>query len=421
MKYIIALLISVVITGISSGQQDSTRSTDYGLGYLIDNAVANNPKLEAPEFQRRIEMIKKDQVNKQPMPMFEAMVDYIPLDFMSKPEYAWMYSQKLMIGKLNDMGSMSTIKSDKQEISKKMVRIDLVRQIKQNYYELHYLERLLAFNLEYQKIMKNIIKTLESGYASGMGSQSQILKTGNEVQMLELEQIEMTEMKKLKINNLRVLSNLDLPDDFATKNIPGTIPAVSDLDSNHLIKLMINNNPEFKMLGNMREEAVLERRIAENDRIPDITIRGGVKYMAKEPMTFLTIGVGIDLSFMPWNTKRINAVVEEKSLMEKQVDAMQNTAAVYMKNELNSMIIMLNTIKKKYDYLIDVLIPQIQQTFNSTLVSYSSNSGEFMNLLDTYRKLRETDQMLVKEETDYLKQTAELEFLLGTNIINIKN
>jgi len=408
------------MTGISSGQPDSTRNADYGLDYLIDNAITKNSRLEALEIQKRIELIKKEQVNKQPMPMLETMVDYIPFDFMSKPEYSLMYSQKLMIGKLEDMGNMSSIKSEKQEISKKIIRIDLIRQIKQNYYELHYLERLLAFNLEYQKIMKNIIKTLESGYASGMGSQSQILKTGNEVQMLELEQIEMTEMKKVKINNLRVLSNLDLPDSFSTKNIAETISAVSDLDSNHLIKQMINNNPEFKMLGNMREEAILEKRIAENDRVPDITLRGGVKYMAKEPMTFLTIGVGIDLSFMPWNKRRINAVIEEKSLAEKQVDAIQNSTTVYMKNELNSMIIMLNTITKKYKYITEVLIPQTQQTFNSTLVSYSSNSGEFMNLLDTYRKLRETDQMLVKEETDYLKQTAELEFLIGTNIINIK-
>ncbi len=91
-----------------------------------------------------------------------------------------------------------------------------------------------------------------------------------------------------------------------------------------------------------------------------------------------------------------------------------------MKNELKSMIIMIYSIKKKYDYIIDVLAPQTQQTFNSTLVTYSSGAGEFMNLLDSYRKLRETDQMLVKEETNYLKQIAELEFMVGKNITTFK-
>jgi outer membrane protein, heavy metal efflux system len=420
MKYLIAIMLAVVIAGTAAAQTDSSLNADIGLGYLLDNAVSRNLKLEAIDIQKRIELVKKEQVNKQPMPMFEAMVDNIPLDFMAKPEYDGFISQKLMIGKLNDMGMMSKIKADKQDISKEMLKIDLSRQIKQNYYELYYLERLLSFNIEYQKIMKNIIRTLESNYASGMGNQSRILKAGNEVQMLELEQIEMSEMKKLKINNIRILANMNLPDNFATKDIPETISAISSLDSTKLISLMLKNNPDFRMLNNMLDETRLEKTIAENDRIPDITLRGGVKYMANMPLTFLTFGIGVDLPFMPWNTKRINAVVEEKTLTEKQVGSAQNSMAAYMKNELNSMLIMLNTTKKKYDYISGVLVPQTQQTFNSTLVSYSSSADEFMNLLDSYRKLRETDQMLVKEEIDYLKLIAELESLIGKNITNIK-
>ncbi len=420
MRYIIALFIAALTAAALNAQTSRDTLKNAGLDYLIKNAAANNSKLLSIEYQKRIEIVKKEQVNKQPMPMFEAMADYIPFDFMAKPEYGGMYSQKLMVGKLHDMSLMSDIKAEKQDISREMLRVELTRNIKQNYFDLYFLERILAFNLEYQNIMKNILRTLESNYTSGMGNQSQMLKAGNEVQMLELEQIEINEMKKIKINNLRVLANLDLPDDFSTKNIPQSISAVSDLDSNKLVNLMLQNNPEFKMLDNMRNEAMLEKKIAENDKIPDITLRGGVKYMAKEPMTFLSLGIGIDLSFMPWNTRRINASVEEKSLTELQVNSVRNSTAQYMKNELKSMIIMIYSIKKKYDYIIDVLAPQTQQTFNSTLVTYSSGAGEFMNLLDSYRKLRETDQMLVKEETNYLKQIAELEFMVGKNITTFK-
>lgn len=350
--------------------------------------------------------------------MLEGMVDYIPFDFMTKPEYGAFYSQKLMIGKLNDMGEMSTIKANKKDIEKEMLKIELVKQIKQNYFQLYNLERLLAFNAEYQKIMKSIIKTLENSYASGMGSQSQILKMNNELQLMELEQIEMIEMKKISINNMRILANINLPDNFATKDVSES--NITELDSNRLIRQMLSNNPEFKMINNMLDETRLEKKIAENDRIPDITLRGGIKYMAKEPMTFMTLGIGIDLSFMPWNRKRIDAMVEEKTLTELQVSSVQSSTFQYMRNELVSMIIMLNTIKKKADYIRDVLIPQTEQTFNSSLVSYSSNASEFMNLLDSYRKLREADQMLITEETNYLKQYAELEFIIGKRIQNIK-
>jgi outer membrane protein TolC len=236
----------------------------------------------------------------------------------------------------------------------------------------------------------------------------------NELQMMELEQIEMTEMKKVSINNMRVLANVNLPDNFVTKDVSES--NITELDSNRLIRQMLTNNPEFKMINNMIDETRLEKKIAENDRIPDITLKGGVKYMANDNMTYMTFGIGIDLSFMPWNTKRIDAVVEEKRLTELQVSSVQSSTFQYMRNELVSMIIMLNTIKNKADYIREVLIPQTEQTFNSSLVSYSASANEFMNLLDSYRKLREADQMLITEETNYLKQYAELEFLIGTRI-----
>jgi len=406
----------VLSVSLAKAQTDSLKMA--GLNDLISSAFGSNVKFEPLEIQKRVELSKKNQVNKQPMPMFEGMVDYIPFDFMAKPEYGAFYSQKLMLGKLSDMEQMSEIKANKKDIERDLLKIELVKQIKLNYFQLFNLEKLLAFNTEYLKIMKNIIKTLENSYASGMGSQSQILKMNNELQMMELEQIEMTEMKKVSINNMCVLANINLPDNFATKDVSESY--ITDLDSNKLIKQMLENNPEFKMINNMIDETRLEKKIAENDRIPDITLRGGVKYMAKEPMTFMTFGIGIDLSFMPWNKKRIDAMVEEKTLTELQVSSVQSSTFQYMRNELVSMIIMLNTIKKKADYIRDVLIPQTEQTFNSSLVSYSSSASEFMNLLDSYRKLREADQMLITEETNYLKQYAEMEFLIGKRIQNIK-
>ncbi len=418
MRKLIIFLSIVLSVSLARAQSNTDSLKMAGLNDLITSAFGKNVKFEPLEIQKRVELSKKNQVNKQPMPMLEGMVDYIPFDFMAKPEYGAFYSQKLMIGKLNDMGEMSTIKANKKDIEKEMLKIELVKQIKQNYFQLYSLERLLAFNAEYQKIMKNIIKNLENSYSSGMGSQSQILKMNNELQLMELEQIEMSEMKKVSINNMRILTNTIIPDNFMTKDISES--NITELDSNKLIRLMLTNNPEFRMINNMLEETRLEKKIAENDRIPDITLRGGIKYMAKEPMTFMTFGIGIDLSFMPWNTKRIDAVVEEKRLTELQVSSVQNSTFQYMRNEMVSMIIMLNTIKKKADYIREVLIPQTQQTFNSSLVSYSSSASEFMNLLDSYRKLREADQMLITEETNYLKQYAELEFVIGTRIQNFK-
>jgi outer membrane protein TolC len=141
--------------------------------------------------------------------------------------------------------------------------------------------------------------------------------------------------------------------------------------------------------------------------------------MANENMRFLTIGIGIDLPFMPWNSKRINAMVEEKNVMELQSLSMKSSMYQYMKTELQNMLAMIDILKQKIQYIREIYIPQVRQTFNSSMASYSSGAGEFMNLLDSYREMRKSDEMLIKEETEYLKQLSELEFLLGIPVSKI--
>ncbi len=413
-------MLAVFSSGALKSQTDSLSQGDDGLAYLIRNAVSSNSKLEELDYRRKIELIKKEQVNKQPMPMFEAMIDYIPLNFMDKPEYSGYLSQRIMLGKLGAMEKMSTVNADAQSIAKEQLKTELSRGVKRNYFELYYYEKLLGFNSEFKNILKDIVRTLELNYASGMGSQNQILKMNNELVMLEFENTGLESSRKVYVNNLRVLSNLNLPDDYRTKNVDYIFTPGLKLDTLELARIMISNNPEFKMIDNMVEKAAVEKNIAELERIPDITLRGGYKYMAKEPMSYITFSIGVDLPFMPWNSKRVDAMVGEKSLMELQANSLRTSTLQYMKNELNSMVIMINSMRDKISFLKDVVIPQSELTFKSTLASYSSGSGEFMNLLDSYRNLRQNYLMLAGEESELLKQYGELEFLLGRQITKIK-
>lgn len=422
MKHFLAMLHFILLSGTClNAQQVSDSLKTFGLARLIESAVTTNSKLGPIEIQKKIELVKRDQFNKQPIPMFEAMIDYVPLDFMEKPEYSAFYSQKLVApGKLDAAEQISSVNYERQSIIKDQFRLELERQVKDNYFSIYYLEELIRFNSEFQTITRNIISSLELLYSSGMGSQNQILRMNNELQMLGLELIELETVKQVKINNLRTLTNVELPNDFEVDKMSFVQYPLTVVDSTYLAQTMIDNNPEFKMIDNMVDAARVEKNIAELDNVPDITLRGGFRYMAREPMSYLNFGIGVDLPFLPWNKNRINAMIEEKTAMELQANAIRSSAVQYMKSELQSMILMLSSSGRKLEYLDEILIPQTEQTFSSVLASYSAGSDEFMNLLDAYRKVRETSQMRAKEETELLKQIGELEFLIGKQILTSK-
>lgn len=414
MKYIFLIIILISLAADANAQIYTDTLSENSPGYLVQKAVNNNSKLEYYDIQRRIELIKKEQVNKQPMPMLEAMIDYISLDFMAKPEYGIFYSQRLILpSKISAMEETSGTNAVKQDILKRQVQIELKRQVYADYFDIYYYQRLLGFNLDYQGIMKDLVKNIQAAYVSGMGTQTQIIKMNSEVQMMELDYIELEASRQKSVNDLRVLTNLDLKNDFRAQDSLVNEPLTAALDSNKLINEMISGNPEFKLIDNMIQTARIEKNIALQDRVPDITVRGGYKYMAKEPMSYLTFGIGIDLPFMPWNSKRIDAMVEEKTAMELQANSMRASSLQYMKNELQGMLIMINSIKQKISYLKEVLLPTTESIFNASIVSYSAGSGDFMTMLDSYRNLRSHQELLVKNETELLKQYSELEFLIG--------
>lgn len=420
MKILIAFCISVFIVYADFIKAESDSVIYYGLSDLIRYAEKNNSLLEPVEIQRKIELLKKDQLNKQPAPMLEAMIDYIPYDFSAKPEYSGFYTQRLLLaGKLDANELIGNVKAEKESISLERLKIDLKRQIKSDYFNLYYYERIIEFNNEYKNIISRIIKTLEANYSSGIGTQSSILKMNNELLMLDYELIEFETKRKLYVNNLRVLTSLNIPDEYSTKGIREYIEKIPKMDPELLTKEMIKNNPEFKMVENMIEESRAERKMNELEKIPDLTLKGGYRYMAEDKMSFFNFTVGVDLTFMPWNLNRINALIKENQISELKAGSLRNSALQYMQNELQGMLIMINSLNEKIKFLEEVFIPQVKLTFNSSLAAYSSGSDEFMNLLDTFRKLRETLELKLNDETDLLKQTGELEFLIGNNLIAV--
>jgi len=417
------LLNILIFSRLVFGQTDSAEIhyIDLGLNDLINSAIKTNVKLEPIEYEKKILSARIGQVNKQSSPMLQFMLDYLPVNFMNAGEYSAFFSQPLkLFGKLDAQKMLAQTNSLKPAIEKKELENELIKSVKENYFMLSVNERLLSFNYEFRQIVNTITSSLEIRYSSGKGNQYEILKNNNEFQNLLLEEIELTGNKKILLNNLRTLSNLNLTDSFKTKNVEILInlPA-PEFDSVKLGNEMISNNTDFKFLDQMLKENKLETTIAKLEKKPDLNLMTGYRYMSEAGESFLAFSVSVDLPFVPWNEKSIDAEIMEKMINEKKIGSEARSLEVNLKNELKNIIVKINSSLEKIRYISNVLIPQTEQTFKSSLISFETASIQFMDLLDTYRSLRENNQMLVEEETNYLISVSELEKLIGKQILTI--
>jgi outer membrane protein TolC len=62
------------------------------------------------------------------------------------------------------------------------------------------------------------------------------------------------------------------------------------------------------------------------------------------------------------------------------------------------------------------LLPQAKQNLTATLSHYQVGHIDFINVIDAQDQLFKIETNLYRLITDYLKQVAELEFLVGTSL-----
>ena len=421
MKSIITILNIILLTaGISYGQSDSV-FVPHGLNDLIESAVVRNSELSPVEYKRRVELTKKTQVSMQPAPNLELMTDLIPVDLEGRPRYKVILSQGIVLSdKLGESEKLVEASAKDQEITKDVIRLQLTRDIKLNYFRLYLTEKMLEYNEEYSEILQSVIKSQEINYSVGKGVQNHILKSNNELQKLELERMDLESMRRVYINNLEVLSNTTLDTSFSTQNVNLILILKAQMpDTTELIADMLTNNPEFKLIDNKILKNKIQKNLAGTERTPDLMITGGYSYNAQMYKSFIMVGLGISLPFVPWNSKRIDAKIEETELLDKQYLEEYKTTSQYLIKDMRNSLEKIRTSSERLEYIKNVLLPQTDQTFKSSLQAYVSATDDFLNLLDSYRSLREANLMLLEEQADYLMQVSELEFIIGKQIFKI--
>ncbi|MBK9333116.1 MAG: TolC family protein [Ignavibacteria bacterium] len=336
MKLIIIYIFLLFNSAFAQTDSNISNNYRYGLNDLINSALKSNVQLEPIEYEKKILSSKIEQVSYQSSPMLQLMVDDIPVNFNSAGMYSLNYSQPLkLFGKLEEAGKLARLNSLLPEIQREELQNELIKSVKENYFMLSVNERLLSFNEEFKEIILSITGSLEIKYSVGKGSQYDILKSNNEYQKLLLEEIELRNNKKIFINNIRTLTNLDLPDGFTTKNLEILLKITPPvLDTTSLAAELRSGNTGYKYLQQQSEVNKIETSVTELDRKPDLNIMSGYKYASEMKESFLLFSVEMDLPFMPWNEKRIDAQITERILIEKRINSEVNSLEVNLKNEL---------------------------------------------------------------------------------------
>lgn len=380
---------------------------------VINFAIERNPSLKASEARWNATKTRAVQVSNPEDPS---------LSFYRMKEIDDIKSGLILSRKFNSPGKLdlqSKVADQETRIAEQEFitqRFTLIAQTKSAYYDLFWVNQAIRINQKVKALISNSEKIAELQYATGKGTQQDILKAQIELARIDNEISIWERVKEIATANLNRYLNrptsafLGTPMDITVKPIKASLE--------ELTQLALEHNPELKTAGLEIDKNKKLTELAHKQFNPDFTLSAEYDRFSYRPDNLpgkngWVIGVGINLPL--WREK-YHAAVREAEAQTRASEHNQQSARNNTSFAIKDIHIRTLNAWKVVELYQNNLIPQSEQLLVASQASYQTNKADFLSVLDSTRSLLDLKLGLYQAQIDYKKAVAELESVCASPI-----
>lgn len=410
------LTVLLIILGVSLAAFAQESST-LRLEDLKKEAVKNNPQLKAAQNQFLSKQTKVKQVTSWEAPQvgiefFQLPVQSFPNPIKNNMEMDYSIQQMIPFpGKLNSMGLAAANDAKMYEEQFNAMKNKIIRDLKNSYFELYLVQRKVEINKENQELLKQFIEIASKQYQVGMGKQQDIIRAQTELSSLRNEEVNFQKEKTDVETMLNTILNRPPYQPFdKVGEISEEIPV---LTYQQLLPLAVSDRPELKGMNFNIDMYKSELKASELEFYPDIMARLMYKNMIGTKNDFWSAMIGVNIPFAFWSKDKYSGKVEENELNIKTAEEQFNSMKNMISYEVQNAVVKLETNRNLYNLNKSTIIPQAEQTLQSTLAAYRTGKTEFLMLIDAYRMLFMAKLNFYMSEMNVMQAKAQLEQAVG--------
>jgi outer membrane protein TolC len=386
------------------GGQPAGGETVLALPELVEEAMRNNPEIQAAERQAEAAGAVVPQVRTLPDPK----VNLVYWDLERQAMYG--VTQEIPFpGKLGLKGEVASREAERAEQEYRAIRLDVVARLKEAYYDLHFVHDSGEVVEKNKRLLRDFAKTAEVRYAVGEGAQQDVFRAQAEVSRL-LARLATLEQKKRSLHaEVNRLLNRPSADPLGK---PGEIVLTPiRREAEKLLALSEEAAPLLKAQQKNIERGEQAAALARREYLPDFELTAlGVRdtRMAKDGYQVM-LGVKVPLYFA---TKQKEGVREAVAMREAAVQGWQATRQE-LAAKIRDNLAQAERSAQLVALLQDAIIPQARLTLASAQASYAVGKVDFLTLLNSLLTLQENEIELHGEMVEHEKALARLEAIVG--------
>lgn len=415
------LFISILLIVFS--EVSFTQNNELNLDSLISEALRNNPQLKALRSKVMAAESKVGQVSAWEAPQigvefFNTPIQSFPNPFKDQMEYDYFIEQMFPFpGKIGNMKKAAENNALMTNQEYYALEKNIIRDLENSYYELFFIQKKIEINKENQELMKQFVEIAARQYEVGIGKQPDIIRAQTELSTLINEGINLQKEKTDAKTMINVLLNRKANSTLG--NVPEINDTVPELTYEKVSQLAFENRPELKGMQFNIEMNKSELAFSKKEYYPDLMVRLMYKNMTHTSNDFWSAMFGVNVPFAFWSKNKFSKKVEENEANIKKAEEDYNSMKNMIAYEVQNALVKLETNRNLKDLSKNTIIPQAQQTLQSTIAAYQNGKTEFLMVLDAYKMLFMSRLDYYMYLINYMQAKAQLEQAVGLNLNEI--
>src|SRR5262249_16599755 len=415
--FLILLTASLTIRNqiAADGGESGAASSRLSLGEVTRVVLENNPAIKEAESRWQAAIHRVGQANAWDDPRIvgesrvHRYVDVPPNAFMDQTlgveQLIPITGKNLVRGRVAGAEALSAFEEARR------TQLEVIAKARGTYFELANAYDQLDINGKNLTSLKQIADVSRSRYEAGLESAANVLVAETDYSKLEEARRDLQRNLSDAQSQLNTLMNRDA---FAPVRTPVSASTVHEhLSATRVRTIMIAQRAEVRVARAKIDGEKSTLQLAHRAWIPDpaLMVKGQRYNDAAEAVSELDAGVTVTI---PWvNPGKYSAGVREAranlAAAEQGLEGEQKEAMRLWRDQLGK----IEKFHHHVELFSDKLVPQAQQAFEATQLSYESGKTTFLDWISAQRNLRDIEAMGREHLAHYQMAVAELEAVIG--------
>ena len=418
--FLVLLTTSLAIRSqiAADGGEYGAASSRLSLGEVTRAVLENNPAIKEAEsrWQAAIHRVRQANAWDDPRIAGESRVhryvDVPPNAFMDQTlgieQLIPLTGKNLVRGRVAGAEAFSAFEEARR------TQLDVIAKARGAYFQLANAYDQLDINNKNLTSLKQIADISRSRYETGLESAANVLVAETDYSKLQEARRDLERNLSDAQSQLNTLMNRDA---FAPIGSPVAATVNhAHLSVSRLQAITLAQRPEVQMARAKIDGEKSKVQLARRAWIPDpaLMVKGQRYNDAAEAVSELDAGLSFTI---PWvNPGKYAAGVREAranlTAAEQGLEREQKEASRLLRDQLAK----IETFHHHVELFRDKLVPQAQQAFEATQLSYESGKATFLDWISAQRNLRDIEAMGREHLAHYQMAVAALEAVIGGDV-----